>query len=111
MANYEHLVDPLTLPLGMYTLDLAQVGRGSRIIDVAAGTGALALVAAKRGAHVLATDIAPNGRKSSRATRAVSRLRGAGNGLQIAGRGRLIVRRHAFDHRGAGSGRGSCRAA
>jgi len=44
----------------MYTLDLAQVGRGSRIIDVAAGTGALALVAAKRGAHVLATDIAPN---------------------------------------------------
>ena len=44
-------------------LDLARVGPGSRVLDVASGAGEPAITAAKRvgpGGHVLATDIAPN---------------------------------------------------
>jgi SAM-dependent methyltransferase len=40
-------------------LDLARVGAGSRVIDVAAGSGGQSTAAARRGATVLATDIAP----------------------------------------------------
>ena len=43
-------------------LDLARIGPGSRVIDIAAGSGEQSLRAARRvgrGGHVLATDIAP----------------------------------------------------
>lgn len=40
-------------------LRLADVGVGDRILDVAAGTGALSIRAAQRGAQVVATDFAP----------------------------------------------------
>lgn len=38
-------------------LDLARVGSGSRVIDIAAGSGGQSIAAARRGAVVLATDI------------------------------------------------------
>jgi len=38
-------------------LDLARVGQGSRVIDIAAGSGGQSIAAARRGAVVLATDI------------------------------------------------------
>ena len=41
-------------------LDLAAVGEGSRVLDVAAGAGGQTLAAARRGASVLATDISSN---------------------------------------------------
>ncbi len=44
-------------------LDLAGVGAASRVLDVAAGTGADALLAARRvgpSGHVLATDLSPH---------------------------------------------------
>jgi len=41
-------------------LDRAGVGAGSRVLDIAAGSGGQSLAAARRGAHVLATDISPN---------------------------------------------------
>ncbi len=41
-------------------LDLAGVGEGSRVIDIAAGSGGQSIAAARRGATVLATDISPN---------------------------------------------------
>ena len=41
-------------------LDLAQVGEGTRVIDIAAGSGGQSLAAARRGAVVLATDISSN---------------------------------------------------
>jgi SAM-dependent methyltransferase len=41
-------------------LDLAGVGPGSRVLDVAAGSGGQAIAAARRGARVLATDISSN---------------------------------------------------
>jgi len=40
-------------------LDLAGVGPGTRVLDVAAGAGGQALAAARRGASVVATDISP----------------------------------------------------
>jgi ubiquinone/menaquinone biosynthesis C-methylase UbiE len=47
---------------GLYAEDalrLAGVGPGTRVLDVAAGSGALSLRAARLGAEVLATDFAP----------------------------------------------------
>ena len=41
-------------------LDLARVGAGTRVIDIAAGSGGQSLAAARRGAIVLATDISSN---------------------------------------------------
>lgn len=56
---YERVVDPLTLPIGACALDLIGLAPGESLIDVAAGTGALAAEAARRGARVVATDIEP----------------------------------------------------
>jgi len=41
-------------------LDLARVERGTRVIDIAAGSGGQSIAAARRGAVVLATDISDN---------------------------------------------------
>jgi SAM-dependent methyltransferase len=41
-------------------LDLAGVGQGTRVIDIAAGSGGQSIAAARRGAAVLATDISEN---------------------------------------------------
>ena len=41
-------------------LDLTGIGAGSRVLDIAAGSGGQSLAAARRGARVLATDIASN---------------------------------------------------
>jgi SAM-dependent methyltransferase len=41
-------------------LDLAQVGKRTRVLDIAAGSGGQSLEAARRGAVVLATDISSN---------------------------------------------------
>jgi ubiquinone/menaquinone biosynthesis C-methylase UbiE len=60
VAFYERVVDPLTLPIGLRAINLCDLGPGDKVIDVAAGTGALAVEAARRGICVLATDIEPN---------------------------------------------------
>lgn len=47
---------------GLYAddaIELSGVGSGDKVLDVAAGSGALSLRAARRGAEVLATDFAP----------------------------------------------------
>jgi SAM-dependent methyltransferase len=41
-------------------LDVAHVGEGTRVLDIAAGSGGQSLAAARRGAVVLATDISSN---------------------------------------------------
>lgn len=59
-ASYERWAEPLTMPFARAALSLAGgLGPGERVLDVAAGTGALALVAAEAGARVLATDFSP----------------------------------------------------
>jgi SAM-dependent methyltransferase len=60
VASYEALAEPHTRPFAREALDLAGgVQPGERVLDVAAGTGALTLEAAAAGARVFATDFSP----------------------------------------------------
>jgi ubiquinone/menaquinone biosynthesis C-methylase UbiE len=57
--GYDEFVTPLMLPLWEQILRRVDISSGMRLLDVAAGTGALSLPAARRRAQVVATDIAP----------------------------------------------------
>lgn len=57
--GYDEFVTPLVIPLAEQVLGRVDVRRGTRFLDVAAGTGALSLAAGRLGAHVVATDVAP----------------------------------------------------
>jgi SAM-dependent methyltransferase len=56
VAVYESVFEPLTAEFGRRALDLLAIPAGSRIIDVGAGSGGLALAAQSRGIDVLAVD-------------------------------------------------------
>ncbi|MFI2435032.1 class I SAM-dependent methyltransferase [Streptomyces sp. NPDC018693] len=57
--GFDRYTTPHTMEFGERLLDRAPVGPGTRFLDVAAGSGALALPAARRGAQVVAVDISP----------------------------------------------------
>lgn len=57
--GYDAEVAPFTGQFARSAFELAGLSPGSRVLDVAAGTGALALHAARAGMNVLATDFAP----------------------------------------------------
>jgi len=57
--GYDAYVTPRVIALAEEVLGRVHVRPGTRLLDVAAGSGALALAAARLGAHVVATDIAP----------------------------------------------------
>ena len=60
--GYDEAIAPLMRPFAATTLDLLGLTGGTarlRLVDVAAGTGVVAVEAARRGAEVLATDFAP----------------------------------------------------
>jgi ubiquinone/menaquinone biosynthesis C-methylase UbiE len=56
---YDRFSQQVTLPFAEDAARLVRIDRGTRVLDVAAGTGNFAFAAARRGAHVLATDFAP----------------------------------------------------
>ncbi|WP_375389170.1 class I SAM-dependent methyltransferase [uncultured Amnibacterium sp.] len=56
---YDTWLAPNTRRFALDVADALHLGPGVRLIDVAAGTGALTLAAARLGADVLATDFAP----------------------------------------------------
>lgn len=58
-VEYEQSFESLSTQFAAHALTLLNVSRGDRVIDVAAGTGAFSLLAARAGADVLATDFAP----------------------------------------------------
>jgi ubiquinone/menaquinone biosynthesis C-methylase UbiE len=58
-AGYDEVATPLATRLAEDALRLVEVGAGTRFLDVAAGSGALSIPAARLGAQVLATDISP----------------------------------------------------
>jgi ubiquinone/menaquinone biosynthesis C-methylase UbiE len=58
-AGYDEFVTPTHLPVSEHALRLAGLQPGMRFLDVAAGSGALSIMAARWGADVLATDISP----------------------------------------------------
>lgn len=55
--GYDEFVTPTHMWVGSEGLDRADLGRGMRFLDVAAGSGALSIPAARLGARVLATDL------------------------------------------------------
>lgn len=57
--HYESTAHPFTARYAEFALSRVPLTPDSRVLDVAAGTGALALAAARRGAEVLATDFSP----------------------------------------------------
>ncbi len=57
--HYEETAHPFTSRYAEAALARVTLGPGCRVLDVAAGTGALALQAARTGARVLATDFSP----------------------------------------------------
>jgi ubiquinone/menaquinone biosynthesis C-methylase UbiE len=58
-AGYDRTNTPSQMGLGLEGLRRAGVSRGTRFLDVAAGSGAVSIPAARLGAEVLATDQSP----------------------------------------------------
>lgn len=58
-GSYPTVVEDIVKPLGGILVEVVDVQRGQRVLDVAAGTGSSAIPAARRGADVVATDLTP----------------------------------------------------
>ena len=58
-AGYDEFVTPTHMWLANQGLRRVGLGRGMRFLDVAAGSGALSIPAARLGAQVLSTDLSP----------------------------------------------------
>src|SRR5437764_3624940 len=56
---YDRFSQQVTLPFAEDAARLVRIDQATSVLDVAAGTGNFAFAAARRGAHVLATDFAP----------------------------------------------------
>lgn len=56
---YHRFSHEVTRPFAEDAARLVRMGAGTRVLDIAAGTGNFAFAAARRGARVLATDFAP----------------------------------------------------
>jgi SAM-dependent methyltransferase len=69
LGDYPELVRDLITPLGLALTEACKIGPGQRVLDIAAGTGNVAIPAAQRGASVIATDLTPElleeGRRSA----------------------------------------------
>jgi SAM-dependent methyltransferase len=57
--GFDEFITPQSISHGEHALGGLDIGPGTRFLDVAAGSGALSIPAARRGAQVVATDIAP----------------------------------------------------
>ena len=60
VAVYEEVFEPLTNAFACHALDELDLSPGDRLIDVGAGAGGAALMAAARGADVVAIDASPH---------------------------------------------------
>ena len=73
LGDYPAVAHDLVAPLGPVLVDACRVGPGHRLLDVAAGTGTVAIPAARAGARVTASDLTPEllaaGERLSRAER------------------------------------------
>ena len=59
MGDYPAVASDVIAALGDVLVDAARIRPGERVVDVAAGSGNVALPAARRGATVVATDLTP----------------------------------------------------
>ena len=58
-GDYPLMVETFLLPLGPRLVEACGIGEGTRVLDVAAGTGNASIPAAQRGARVTASDLTP----------------------------------------------------
>lgn len=58
-GDYPAIVTDLVAPLGPMLVEATGIGPGDRVLDVAAGTGNVAIRAAETGASVVASDLTP----------------------------------------------------
>lgn len=58
-AEFDRFLTPPNIELGKDALEIAGLEAGMRVLDVAAGSGAVTIPAARRGAEVLAVDLSP----------------------------------------------------
>lgn len=58
-ADFDEFTTPMSVKLAEEALGRVEIRPGARFLDVGAGSGALSIPAARRGAQVVATDIAP----------------------------------------------------
>lgn len=58
-GDYPSMVETFLLPLGPRLVEACAIEPGTRVLDVAAGTGNASLPAAQRGAQVIASDLTP----------------------------------------------------
>ena len=83
VAVYEEVFEPLTNAFASRALDHLELMSGDRLIDVGAGAGGTALIAAARGVDVVAIDASP-----SMVARVVARAKGVAG---VAGRVRADI--------------------
>jgi ubiquinone/menaquinone biosynthesis C-methylase UbiE len=58
-GNYHAVVTDLVAPVGQALVDAAAIKRGDLVLDVAAGSGSVAIPAARAGARAIASDLTP----------------------------------------------------
>src|SRR5918997_2810065 len=58
-GDYPGMVETFLTPLGPRLVGALPIETGTRVLDVAAGTGNASIPAAERGAHVTASDLTP----------------------------------------------------
>jgi SAM-dependent methyltransferase len=66
-GDYPSMVETFLLPLGPRLVEACDIGPGTRVLDVGAGTGNASLPAARRGARVTASDLTPELLEAGRA--------------------------------------------
>ncbi len=59
LGDYPAVATDLVAPLGRALVEATNIGPGDRVLDVAAGTGSVAISAAQTGATVVASDLTP----------------------------------------------------
>ena len=72
LGDYPAVVTDIVAPLGEILVEASDIRPGQRVLDVAAGTGSVAIPAARAGADVVASDLTPElldvGRRQSENT-------------------------------------------
>lgn len=76
VGSYSDNIGPSFLPMAAHLVEAATVGADDRVLDVACGTGNVAITAARRGAQVFGLDITPAMLEDARENAAIAGVDG-----------------------------------